>query len=84
MKTPLGYDYTKKDLDELRALMPKAVASGMDRAFFETMLDGVILADKITEGLPPNSPEEAEQMNIARGAVRLFEARGTPTTDTIQ
>jgi hypothetical protein len=84
MKTPLGYDYTEKTIDELRKLSPNAVAQGKGREYFEALLDGVILADKITKGLPPSSPEEAKQMDIARVGVRLFDARDTPTTDTLQ
>jgi hypothetical protein len=84
MKTPLGYDYTEKTIEELRKLNPNAVAQGKGREYFETMLEGVILADKIAKSLPPSSPEEAKQMDEARGLLRAFEARATPTTNTLQ
>lgn len=84
MKTPLGYDYTEKTIDELRKLSPNAVAQGKGREYFETMLDGLILADKMAKGLPPSSPEEAKQMEVAQGLLRAFEARATPTTNTLQ
>jgi hypothetical protein len=52
-------------MNELRDAMPHAVARGEGREFFERILDGVMIAHKLEKGLPPSSPEEARQMQIA-------------------
>jgi hypothetical protein len=68
----------------LRKLSPNAVAQGKGPEYFETLLDGVMLTNKIARGLPPSSPEEAEKMDRVRGFVRAFEALATPTTQVLQ
>jgi hypothetical protein len=65
LKTPLGYSYSDADMRAVRNAMPECVARGEGREFFEKVIDAMMIADKITKRLPPNSPEEAEQMREA-------------------
>jgi hypothetical protein len=66
MKTKLGNKYTEANMVELKKSCPNAVALGKGREYFEMMLDGLMIADKITKGLPPSSQAEAGAMAEAR------------------
>jgi hypothetical protein len=65
-KTPLGYPYTENQWKELRRNLPISAARNEGREYYAKLMDACMIATKISDGLPPSSPEEAAAMDEAR------------------
>src|ERR1700744_3448096 len=65
-KTPLGYPYTGNQWRKMRDSLPVSAARGEGREYYAKLMDECMIATKIRDGLPPNSPAEATMMEVAR------------------